>query len=699
MKKITNYLIFGLILFGFNCLQAKQNESEDILQRKSIIREKIKHISKDTLIKYRSPKVETKEILELKIRSLQKFKSKMNIKDNEADIFQLNQKQNNINQAQSLTMPDNFYTPGEFDECQAVLISWPSDAFDSLGNYLSPFLPGWGYDYYTGELKPIYVYLLDTYTDSPFMILWAKLADAIQKEAQVWIRVNYPSDTTDLKNALSFFDVQLTNYRFFIDSSGQNAFWARDFGPFGIYVGDKDSLAFVDLGYYPSRPIDDDFSKFLGNQLGYNVYPGDVEIEGGNFMNDGYGKGFYSNIIYDNNEDGYGYAGELKKSWTNEQVDSCMQRMFNIDDFFIPNHLNCDGGTGHIDIYLKMMDEETIFTTEYPSVYNKSSFLDYTTANTNITNISKLNSTYNRPIRILKLPLPTSDNGSYTKTTCNTFNLDARGFINGLIINKSFIFPSYSNDTSGNVAGDQAAIDLMKKYLPGYNIVPIDARLLTPMGGAIHCITMQIPAENPIRIWHPAIRGYQELKKSFNILARIRNNSGIETAICKWRKAGEDNWNSIVLELNDTDYICDIPNNDFTQSDTIQYYLEVKSNNGKTMTKPITGPDGYYSFYFVPDTDVNDYQTIDNLPFALYQPYPNPANSDVNIKFSVNSPVSLSLGIYNTLGQQVQEIANGKYEAGVYSAYFNTGNLLPGVYYCRLESGVYSFVQSLIIIK
>jgi hypothetical protein len=36
----------------------------------------------------------------------------------------------------------------------------------------------------------------------------------------------------------------------------------RDYGPNGVYWGDKDSLAFIDLKYYDGRDKDDMFPKY-----------------------------------------------------------------------------------------------------------------------------------------------------------------------------------------------------------------------------------------------------------------------------------------------------------------------------------------------------------------------------------------------------------------------------------------------------
>lgn len=121
-------------------------------------------------------------------------------------------------------------------------------------------MPGIGLDT-TGRYVTIQGYVLDLFNDSPFPYIWGKLVDAIQKECQAWIRVSAPDDTTALKDWMTTHFSPLTNYKFIYDPDGENAFWMRDFGPWGFYYGDEDSVGFIGMGYYPGRPIDESFQE------------------------------------------------------------------------------------------------------------------------------------------------------------------------------------------------------------------------------------------------------------------------------------------------------------------------------------------------------------------------------------------------------------------------------------------------------
>jgi hypothetical protein len=90
--------------------------------------------------------------------------------------------------------------------------------------------------------------------------------------------------------------------------------------------------------------------------------------------------------------------------------------------------------------------------------------------------------------------------------------------------------------------------------------------------------------------------------------------------------------------------------------------------------------------------------------FYLMQNYPNPFNPVTTIKFSIPSNGNLELKIFNLLGQEVKNLANGSYDAGTYSVQFNALNIPSGIYFYTLRfSGKdgknYSNSKKLVLIK
>jgi hypothetical protein len=90
-----------------------------------------------------------------------------------------------------------------------------------------------------------------------------------------------------------------------------------------------------------------------------------------------------------------------------------------------------------------------------------------------------------------------------------------------------------------------------------------------------------------------------------------------------------------------------------------------------------------------------------NLPkdFALSQNYPNPFNPSTTISYSIPTSSNVRLIVYNTLGQAVKVLENGFKIAGNYSINFNAYGLPSGIYFYKLESGQFSQVKKMILVK
>jgi len=73
--------------------------------------------------------------------------------------------------------------------------------------------------------------------------------------------------------------------------------------------------------------------------------------------------------------------------------------------------------------------------------------------------------------------------------------------------------------------------------------------------------------------------------------------------------------------------------------------------------------------------------------FQLYQNYPNPFNPTSQIRFALPKPSSITLNVYNILGQSVEcLIRNEQYQPGNYEIQFSGKGLASGVYILQLRA-------------
>ncbi|MCB0281853.1 MAG: Ig-like domain-containing protein [Calditrichaeota bacterium] len=90
--------------------------------------------------------------------------------------------------------------------------------------------------------------------------------------------------------------------------------------------------------------------------------------------------------------------------------------------------------------------------------------------------------------------------------------------------------------------------------------------------------------------------------------------------------------------------------------------------------------------------------------FNLYQNYPNPFNPATTIKFNLKEASDVKLSIYNTLGQEVETVFEGKQAAGLVTTVWNASQYASGIYYYRLEAKTssgkqFSAIRKLLLLK
>jgi hypothetical protein len=91
---------------------------------------------------------------------------------------------------------------------------------------------------------------------------------------------------------------------------------------------------------------------------------------------------------------------------------------------------------------------------------------------------------------------------------------------------------------------------------------------------------------------------------------------------------------------------------------------------------------------------------LKNLNYSLNQNFPNPFNPSTIIEFSIPEDAEgAKLTIYDTLGQEVTVLLNGKIEAGRYQYLWNASGNSSGLYIYRLETDKFNSIKKMILLK
>lgn len=85
--------------------------------------------------------------------------------------------------------------------------------------------------------------------------------------------------------------------------------------------------------------------------------------------------------------------------------------------------------------------------------------------------------------------------------------------------------------------------------------------------------------------------------------------------------------------------------------------------------------------------------------YVLHQNYPNPFNSITTIAFDLPFSSTVSLEIYNLLGERVRVLFNERSEVGNHRILFEAGELSSGMYFLLLRSADVFLMRKLVILK
>ena len=324
--------------------------------------------------------------------------------------------------------PDSIvYTPAEFDSVAGIIFAW--EAYSTL------------------------------LTD---------LIKEVAEEDTAWVVVDNTNEENSVSNTLSNANVNMDRVVFQVIPT--NSVWIRDYGPWWI-IEPGNSRAIIDLVYNRPRPLDDAYPESAAEYFGINYYGLGLIEAGGNMLLDGQGAVIVSNVIFDGSQ---GFDPTL----TQDQLEQYFLDYFGVHKVIVTPHLINDG-TGHIDMFVKLINDTTVIVGEYE---NQSAGFsgNYDICNQVANQLANETNGAGRPFNIIRMPMPPYDNGiTYT-------------YINSLIVNNKVLVPIYGFSTE--FANDDSVLALYETIMPGVEAVGFDCNQIIPANGAIHCIAMKVPA-------------------------------------------------------------------------------------------------------------------------------------------------------------------------------------------------------------
>jgi agmatine deiminase len=477
------------------------------------------------------------------------------------------------------------------------------------------------------------------------------------------------SDSNSVRSYLTSNGINFTNIRFLQKPS--DSIWMRDYGQWNVYKNDVDSLYLIDWIYNRPRPNDDAVPSQIATATGLPLYemvnsPNNLVHTGGNYMVDGWGTAFSSELVLDENTDK-----------TESEIDNIMQDWMGIDRYIKMPTLPYDE-IHHIDMHLKLLDEETLLVGEY-----LSGTADGPQIEANLQYIlSNYSSVFGTPYKVVRIPMPPDAGGDYP----DNFG-DYRTYTNCTFINKTLIVPTYTQqyDTTG--------LRILREALPGYTVVGINCNNIINQLGALHCITKEVGTSDPLLITHQPLQNTTNTTTPYQVDSWIKHKTGIQTATLYYTTDTTQGYQSVSMTLTDipadtwTGYI---PAQ--TAGTEIFYYVHAQANSGKLQVRPITAPDGWWKFEVLGFTTI-----IEEAESEMLSAYPNPSHGITCIPLRTNNEVKGELYLSDVTGRKIATIFSGNFIKGEKNYFINTTNLNAGTYLLILQTDDNNSVQKLMV--
>lgn len=462
------------------------------------------------------------------------------------------------------------------------------------------------------------------------MIRWPLgIPDELVKELSKEEIVYIVSETSFsiISSYLSNIDVNISNIRYVNTPTASH--WTRDYGPQFLIGNNIWKIVDQKFEGYPEEygcpqtnyvynktrkgwadwEKDDETNRDFAKYMNWEIQDLPLFWTGGNFMTDGYGMGFSTQLMVNENK-------IEKEIFQNILLDTLNINSYHI--FENPNEL----GIQHIDCIAKLLDPETVIIKQV-SVLSP----EYKCIEAFVEKFSLLNTYYARPFRIHRVYCP------HIKGAPWEINPVA-AYTNSYIMNGKIFVPQY------NIIQDIAALHVYEQAMPGYDVIGFYSTNQPWWSeDALHCRVIGIYDPNMIHISHKSIRTEDNVTNSVFISADIIDygHFNIQSAKVFWKYASNEGFFKTfdLNQSNETYFSAYFPL--LSGEETIIYYINVIDTTGKHVNNPIAG---YYTFITSKSGDLNNDNIVNILDIIMLTKYILDdiyiGNADMNLDNQLN---------------------------------------------------------------
>ena len=326
---------------------------------------------------------------------------------------------------------------------------------------------------------------------------------------------------------------------------------------------------------------DDDTNIDFANQMNWDIQDLPLYWTGGNFMTDGYGMGFSTELMVNEN------------NMNDDEFINIVEEYLNIDSYHIFDNPN-EESIQHIDCLAKLVDSETIIIKQVPE-----SSPEYDCIEDFANSFYELNTFYGRAFNIHRIYCPEINAGPWEVNP-------VAAYTNSLILNSKVLVPQYG------ILEDIQALQTYQDAMPGYDVIGFDHAIGNPWYSedALHCRTMGVFNPDMIHISHKSVRNEEINNNGFifieaEVIDYGNFNNNLESVVLNWKYSDNDGpfiQNELEFE-SDNIYTGAFPG--LNSNSLIEYFITATNLEGNIASHPNVGWHTFNTLVFI-SGDIND---------------------------------------------------------------------------------------------
>jgi agmatine/peptidylarginine deiminase len=399
--------------------------------------------------------------------------------------------------------------------------------------------------------------------NATYNLLWSQFLAPVALDVRIYVICQSPTDTTNARSYFLSHGVPVDSMVFQIRTT--DSFWIRDYGPWWVWQQTSWNRAIVDWIYNrPARPNDNTVPEWQAAIWGIPYYGPNLIFTGGNFMVDGWGRGFCSELVFDEN---------IPNVDTRAELDSVLGAFMNLDTVYtFPRFFGID----HIDMSMKLLNDHTCILNRYPVGDPYNAVMDSCEEI-----LSQIQNPWGQNVQVVRINTPSWGSGTaYTYT-------------NAIFVNNKVLVPIY------NRVEDAPALAVWDSLLPGYSIFGFNCNSIIGLQGAIHCVVKDVIHRDLIRIEYPPLPDVLANAPGAVINARVVSLGTLSTDSLQLFHATNPHgpWQTVTFaSVGNDHYEATIPPH--PTGVPVYYYVRAKNTEGNWTSMPRYGPEAHYTTSF-----------------------------------------------------------------------------------------------------